>query len=47
MKTYLAELKKIIRKEFGKKCKDFQYNCYICNAYFAHELLKRSYKEIK
>lgn len=37
-------LEKEIKKDFGKKCKDFQYSCIVCSVYLALNILKDSYE---
>ena len=39
-RQHYNELEKMIKKEFGKKCKDFTFNCYVCQAYLMLQILK-------
>lgn len=33
MKKYIKELRKIITKDYGKKCKDFCFDCIVCRVH--------------
>ena len=39
-KELLKELKKRIRKGYGRKCTDFNYSCFNCQIYVALEILE-------
>ena len=39
-KQKLKELKKWVRKGYGKKCKDFHYACFVCQIYMAVDILE-------
>jgi hypothetical protein len=42
-KELLKELRKRIQKGFGKKCKEFQWGCCVCDVYLALEILEDSF----
>ena len=45
MKTedLIKELEKRYKKDFGKRCKDFCYGCFICGGWLALDILKDLY----
>jgi len=38
-KDIYKELKKLIVKEYGKRCEDFNINCYTCQKYLMLDIL--------
>ena len=42
-KKLIAELEKRFKKDFGWRCKDFSYSCFICGGYMAIDILKDLY----
>lgn len=43
MKKILKDLRKHIRKDFGKKCPDFHWGCTVCSVHMALEILEDMY----
>lgn len=39
LKEFRKWFKKFIKKNYGKKCSDFTWNCPVCHAYFVKEIL--------
>jgi hypothetical protein len=37
-KEFQSWFNKFIRRNYGKKCRDFTWNCPVCHAYFVKEL---------
>jgi hypothetical protein len=40
MKKKLKQLEKTVKKNFGKRCPDFHYACWVCMIYMALDILK-------
>ena len=36
----LVDLEKVIKRDFGKKCKGFRWGCSVCQAYLALQILE-------
>ena len=40
MKKELKQFEKVVKKNFGKRCLDFHFACYVCQIYMALDILK-------
>lgn len=43
----LKELKKIVRKHAGTKCKDFNIHCYTCVNWLGYDIIESLFEDIE